>query len=194
MKFLEPFRKVSLHPDYYKDFVGESSDNTLKSRISILELKILAQSKERNRIRLFLGVGAGVNLALISYYLFVSRPSIEGKLNFAIASILSEEVKDPGSYNSEFKQINSILRYLLERSEVKPVENEFEGGNVQTLIVTSEKANLRSGPSLESEIVMAVSKGMELVVEEIDGDWSKVFAPNGLSVWISSSVVSFGNQ
>lgn len=67
-----------------------------------------------------------------------------------------------------------------------------EGNAAQDLpvvVVTSDKANLRTGPGQDNSALMAVTKGNRLVVENKQGSWFRVFAPNGVRAWVSADNV-----
>jgi len=59
--------------------------------------------------------------------------------------------------------------------------------------VTVEKAELRLGPGKNHSALMTVRQGSRLMVEARQGEWYRVFAPNGERAWIQSSLVSFGD-
>jgi hypothetical protein len=57
--------------------------------------------------------------------------------------------------------------------------------------VVAEKANLRSAPGLNNSPMMTVPRGTTLVVETRQGDWYRVYAPNGTRAWVASEVLEF---
>ena len=67
-----------------------------------------------------------------------------------------------------------------------PVEQPQD---LRVVEVNVNKANLRVGPGLENSPLMTVAQGTKLAVEVEEGGWYRVLAPNGVRVWISSSVV-----
>ena len=90
-----------------------------------------------------------------------------------------------------FRKIGSVLGYLLrERQHVAKcgMENQ-EPEDLPVVTVTEPKAYLRSGPGKQHSPVIAISKGTRLVVEESVGEWKRVIAPTGNSMWIAASVV-----
>lgn len=65
--------------------------------------------------------------------------------------------------------------------------------DMQVATISSTKAHLRLGPSTEHSRLMTLRKGSRLAVETRQGEWYRVFAPNGQRAWIHGSLVSFGN-
>ena len=61
--------------------------------------------------------------------------------------------------------------------------------DLPVVVVTSDKANLRTGPGQDNSSLMAVTKGNRLVVETKQGSWFRVFTPNGVRAWISADNV-----
>jgi Bacterial SH3 domain len=58
--------------------------------------------------------------------------------------------------------------------------------------VAVDKAELRLGPGKNHSALMTVAKGSRLAVEARQGEWLRVFAPNGQRAWILSKLVAFG--
>lgn len=65
-------------------------------------------------------------------------------------------------------------------------------GEMQIATVSAEKADLRLGPGRNNSALMTVSRGSRLAVEARQGEWFRVFAPNGQRAWVHASVVTFG--
>jgi uncharacterized protein YgiM (DUF1202 family) len=59
--------------------------------------------------------------------------------------------------------------------------------------ITAEKAELRAGPGKNNSAIMSLRKGSRLAVEARQGEWYRVFAPNGQRAWIHASLVAFGD-
>lgn len=59
----------------------------------------------------------------------------------------------------------------------------------QTVKVTSSKANLRSGPGMEYQVIDKVAKGKTLDVVEKKGDWLKVRRKGQKEAWIHGKMV-----
>jgi Bacterial SH3 domain len=66
------------------------------------------------------------------------------------------------------------------------------GGDMQIATVLADKADLRVGPGKNNSALMTVSRGSRLAVEARQGEWLRVFAPNGQRAWVHASVVTFG--
>ncbi|MEN9847138.1 MAG: Bacterial domain [Pseudomonadota bacterium] len=60
--------------------------------------------------------------------------------------------------------------------------------------VDVEKAELRLGPGKNHSSLMTVAKGSRLAVEARQGEWLRVFAPNGQRAWVQSKLVTFGSK
>jgi SH3-like domain-containing protein len=58
--------------------------------------------------------------------------------------------------------------------------------------VAVDKADLRLGPGKNHSALMTLRKGSRLAIEARQGEWYRVFAPNGQRAWIHSSLVRFG--
>ena len=65
--------------------------------------------------------------------------------------------------------------------------------DVMVIQITSDKANLRSGPGEEYAPVMQVERGMQLTVETQEGEWYRVITPTGTRAYVRQDVVN-GNS
>jgi hypothetical protein len=65
--------------------------------------------------------------------------------------------------------------------------------DVQVATISVEKADLRLGPGKNHSALMSLRKGSRLAIEARQGEWYRVFAPNGQRAWIHSSLVRFGD-
>ncbi len=74
--------------------------------------------------------------------------------------------------------------------DVKPPSRSTD---MQIATITVDKADLRVGPGKNNSALMTLRRGSRLAVEERQGEWYRVFAPNGQRAWIQSSLVSFGD-
>jgi uncharacterized protein YgiM (DUF1202 family) len=57
-------------------------------------------------------------------------------------------------------------------------------------VVKVPSANLRTGPGKEYPVIMEVSKGMRLVIDEYRDGWYLVTAPTGEKLWTFNSVIA----
>jgi SH3-like domain-containing protein len=64
--------------------------------------------------------------------------------------------------------------------------------DLQVATISVEKADLRLGPGKNHSALMTLRQGSRLVIEARQGEWYRVFAPNGQRAWIHSSLVRFG--
>jgi hypothetical protein len=65
--------------------------------------------------------------------------------------------------------------------------------DLQVATVAVDKAELRLGPGNNNSALMTLSRGSRLAVEARQGEWYRVFAPNGQRAWIRASLVRFGD-
>jgi hypothetical protein len=80
----------------------------------------------------------------------------------------------------------------LESPHIEPTPASSADLTIATVDV--EKAELRLGPGKNHSALMTVAKGSRLAVEARQGDWLRVFAPNGQRAWVQSKVVTFGSK
>ncbi len=66
-------------------------------------------------------------------------------------------------------------------------------GDLQVATISVDKADLRLGPGRNHSALMSLRRGSRLAVEARQGEWYRVFAPNGQRAWIHSSLVRFGD-
>jgi hypothetical protein len=66
-------------------------------------------------------------------------------------------------------------------------------GDLQVATIAVDKADLRLGPGRNHSALMSLRRGSRLAVEARQGEWYRVFAPNGQRAWIHSSLVRFGD-
>jgi hypothetical protein len=64
--------------------------------------------------------------------------------------------------------------------------------DLQVATVSVDKADLRLGPGKNHTALMTLRRGSRLAIEARQGEWYRVFAPNGQRAWIHSSLVQFG--
>lgn len=65
--------------------------------------------------------------------------------------------------------------------------------DLQVAVIAVDKADLRLGPGKNHSALMTLRKGSRLAIEARQGEWYRVFAPNGQRAWIHSSLVRFGD-
>jgi hypothetical protein len=73
-----------------------------------------------------------------------------------------------------------------------PIATESNGSNSKSALIARVKkvmVNLRTGPGLDYPSLMVLPEGSELLVQTKQGEWFKVFAPNGTQVWVQQSGV-----
>lgn len=75
-------------------------------------------------------------------------------------------------------------------AEVRPPAPDAD---LHVATVSVEKADLRLGPGKSHSALMSVRRGSRLMVEARQGEWYRVFAPNGDRAWIAAELVTFGD-
>jgi Bacterial SH3 domain len=73
--------------------------------------------------------------------------------------------------------------------DVKPPSSNAE---LQIATISVDKADLRLGPGKNNSALMSLRRGSRLAVEARQGEWYRVFAPNGQRAWVHASLVTFG--
>ncbi len=63
-----------------------------------------------------------------------------------------------------------------------------QNSDMPVVKVAVDKANLRTGPGMNHSPLMELAGGSRLVVEQKQGAWFRVIAPNGVRAWISADV------
>ena len=66
--------------------------------------------------------------------------------------------------------------------------------DLEIVTVSVDKADLRLGPGKSHSPLMSVARGARLAVEVRQGEWLRVFAPNGQRAWIYAGSVTFGSR
>lgn len=90
-------------------------------------------------------------------------------------------------------QLPSQVKAAPSREEMPHIEPTPASSTDLTIAtVAVEKAELRLGPGKNHSALMTVAKGSRLAVEARQGEWLRVFAPNGQRAWILSKLVAFG--
>lgn len=124
--------------------------------------------------------------------------------------ITKPEVTAPtDEIEARFLQMTHVLRYLL--GQVKRYETILGSQNLESYnpnvgghkneigrapsfkraVVTATKANVRPVPNTESEPIMTLDNGAEILVDLKEEDWNRIITPTGQRAWISSKVIDF---
>jgi uncharacterized protein YgiM (DUF1202 family) len=85
-----------------------------------------------------------------------------------------------------------VAKTRLDAPHIEPTPASSADLTIATVYV--EKAELRLGPGKNHSSLMTVAKGSRLAVEARQGEWLRVFAPNGQRAWIQSQLVTFGSK
>jgi uncharacterized protein YraI len=85
-----------------------------------------------------------------------------------------------------------VAKARLESPAIEPTPAGSADLTIATVDV--EKAELRLGPGKNHSSLMTVAKGSRLAVEARQGEWLRVFAPNGQRAWVQAKLVTFGSK
>lgn len=96
------------------------------------------------------------------------------------------------SRNSGAESAPLVAKTRLDAPHIEPTPASSADLTIATVDV--EKAELRLGPGKNHSSLMTVAKGSRLAVEARQGEWLRVFAPNGQRAWIQSQLVTFGSK
>jgi hypothetical protein len=106
------------------------------------------------------------------------------------ASLVRPSSTTPRSSGAEAAPIVAKARFDAPHIEPTPASS----ADLTIATVDVEKAELRLGPGKNHSSLMTVAKGSRLAVEARQGEWLRVFAPNGQRAWIQSQLVTFGSK
>ena len=193
-------RKEDVHPDYLL-VMEEFRDDDVVSPLKALTVGGASGQKLLFLIFVLMsfafcgGYALGRSSAGGSLFNF-DQTKLEAHTNQILTPNLEEEVN---LITDVLRKLVPTVKELAMKQGIKTpaMIREEAAQSVQTTIgplelvrVTSERANLRETPRVDGKLVMAISEGTELVVDEDTGDWMRVTAPNGKPAWIHSSVTS----
>ena len=193
-------RKEEVHPDYLL-VMEEFRDDDVVSPLRALAVGRLSGQKLVFCIFVlisgaFCGGYAFGRISAGAALLNFEQPKIDETTKQALGTNLEEEVN---LITDVLRKLVPTVKELAMKEGIKTpamlraevAQSEQTALNPLELVrVTSERANLRETPRVDGKLVMAISEGTELVVDEDAGDWMKVTAPNGKPAWIHSSVTS----
>jgi hypothetical protein len=186
-KELAPSRPVS---------APQQSNNTAlktKQAVAVLENKITEGENEARELKRQLSEAKS---ALAAAELEISR--LSSIIQEASRARLNMGEAPRATRSAITKQAPETSRAI----EVKPVKAAAEsslatgqdmGNDLQVATIAVDKADLRLGPGRNHSALMSLRRGSRLAVEARQGEWYRVFAPNGQRAWIHSSLVRFGD-
>lgn len=96
----------------------------------------------------------------------------------------------PGAPKAQLPTQAKLAAGREETPHIEPTPASSKDLTIATVAV--EKAELRLGPGKNHSALMTVAKGSRLAVEARQGEWLRVFAPNGQRAWVLSKLVAFG--
>jgi hypothetical protein len=98
----------------------------------------------------------------------------------------------PASVHSGIAPAQTAAKAHLPAPHIEPTPASSADLTIATVDV--EKAELRLGPGKNHSPLMTVAKGSRLAVEARQGEWLRVFAPNGQRAWVQTKLVTFGSK
>lgn len=107
-----------------------------------------------------------------------------------VAAPLTESTKQ----SAEIAPPSTNARTDIARTEALAPEPLPTSNDLMIVTVAVDKAELRLGPGKNHSALMAVGRGSRLAVEARQGEWYRVFAPNGQRAWVLSRVVTVGDK
>jgi hypothetical protein len=173
----------------------ETKAATLKAKqaIGALEDRIAASEREAQDLRKQLSEAKSSLAAAeleISRLSSIIQESSRARLN------IGEPVKLSRSSDARVSEAKA------KTVEVRPVSaapasslatGQDLNSDVQVATIAVDKADLRLGPGRNHSPLMSLRRGSRLAIEARQGEWYRVFAPNGQRAWIHSSLVRFGD-
>ena len=173
----------------------ESKTATLKAKqaIGALEEKIATSENEAQDLRRQLSEAKSALAAAeleISRLSSIIQESSRARLNVGEAQKLGRpsdiRANDTKAKTADVKPLNVA-------SESSLATGQDLNSDVQVATIAVDKADLRLGPGRNHSALMSLRRGSRLAIEARQGEWYRVFAPNGQRAWIHSSLVRFGD-
>lgn len=204
-----------IHPDYYSSVTKLESERSTQHLESFRSGRLVTP-KRINLLTIFGSVKSiqlilGASLALIGVLCGTIIFTRYGPLTLRAPStskpLVNELIPSVGStaYEDRFLRLSMALGQVVSMvkkhdailSKISPhlrqqrnIENEVDFTNTEVVRVSVPSANLRISPEKTSSAIMVVSEGTELLVDERQGDWTRVISPNGHALWISNGVIN----
>jgi hypothetical protein len=163
----------------------------VKPQVQVVQNKNSEQEKEISDLRREL---AEARSSLAAAELEISRlssiiqDSSRARLNIKESPALSQQKKPVQS--ETVARINSRPQVP---QNTALASGQDLGSDLQVAMVSVDKADLRLGPGRNHSALMSLRRGSRLAVEARQGEWYRVFAPNGQRAWIHSALVKFGD-
>lgn len=132
-------------------------------------------------------------LPLIYLKLEIKAYATQLRQTSSTTKLLQQRLNSVLSAVEGLSEVSKSQTSLIGKSLSDPkADNLFDNknnNNLQVVTVSVPKANLRLGPGTEHGILMALSEGVRLLVEQSEGSWLRVIAPSGERAWVSQTVV-----
>lgn len=157
------------------------------------------------KVRFLLLRVLGASLTLVNLLLLCWVIGLKSDSNSAPDTIPSRNSDWEKGIDAQLHNVSEVLTFLLSsvrrpspsdvaQNSTAPISESLDTHRVGSrfpakLRVIADKANLRSGPSEVSNIVMTVGAGTDLLSIGESGEWYQVYAPNGQVLHVANSVV-----
>jgi hypothetical protein len=168
---------------------------TLKAKqaLGALEDRIAASEREALELRKQLSEAKSALAAAeleISRLSSIIQESSRARLNIGEPTKFSR----PSDIRpNEAKVKAAQVKTLTSAPESSLATGQDLNSDVQVATISVDKADLRLGPGRNHSALMSLRRGSRLAIEARQGEWYRVFAPNGQRAWIHSSLVRFGD-
>jgi uncharacterized protein YgiM (DUF1202 family) len=187
-KLVEVAQPQDLTDTRSKLTTAESTNATLELQLRETRARIeeLEQQLDESRSQLSLAETEVARLSAISDS--KTRASL-GKYNLPLPSAqnLPQAAARPAPAAPRAAARNHSAQPV---AEVRPPAPDAD---LHVATVSVDKADLRLGPGKSHSALMSVRRGSRLMVEARQGEWYRVFAPNGDRAWIATELVTFGD-
>ena len=157
----------------------ETSNQSLKQQLSSAQGRIELLEKQLDESRSQLSVAETEVNRLSAIVDSKARASL-GKYNLPLPSRASQ----PAPTRQEVRRVPAPAPV-----DVRPPSADAD---LQVATISVDKADLRLGPGRNHSALMSLKRGSRLMVEARQGEWYRVFAPNGDRAWIAAELVTFG--
>jgi hypothetical protein len=163
----------------------EGSNATMESELKAARERIVVLERQLDESRSQLAI-AETEVNRLSGILDSKTRASFGKYNLpvpaaAVKPVVAQQAQAPRAVPARVAQ------------PVVDVRPPSADADLQVATIAVDKADLRLGPGKNHSALMSLRRGSRLMVEARQGEWYRVFAPNGDRAWIAASLVSFGD-
>jgi hypothetical protein len=162
----------------------EASTDSMRSELQRSRERVALLERQLDESRSQLSI-AETEVTRLSGLLDSKTRASLGKYNLPMpaAAPVKPVVAQPAPRQASAKVAQPVV-------DVRPPSADAD---LQVATVAVDKADLRLGPGKNHSALMSLRRGSRLMVEARQGEWYRVFAPNGDRAWIAASLVTFGD-